>query len=151
MVVIYERAILTDTLIAEMTPLLMAHKDEICLYEDFVFNPDWDLYKYLESNNTLRIFTARENGVLIGYAGYSVEHNLHYSDVLHASQDVLYLKPDRRGAMVGVKLIKYADEQLAQMGVKLVSHHVKVNNDFGPLLERMGYNLAEKIYERRLD
>lgn len=133
-----------------MTPLLMAHKDEICLYEDFVFNPDWETYKRMEELDALRVYTARNEGELVGYAGYTVSHNMHYKDSKHAVQDVLYLKPDRRGVMTGVSLIKFADQQLAEMGVVLVSHHVKVKNDFSPILERMGYEQAEKIYEKRI-
>ncbi len=129
----------------------MAHKEEIALYDDFDFNPDWAAYRFLATAGMLKVFTARQEGVLIGYAAYAIHQNLHYRDRKHAVQDVLYLDPDYRGKMMGVRLIKYADDVLMHDGVHLVSHHVKVKNDFGPLLERIGYHLVEKIYERRLD
>ncbi len=142
---------MSESLINDMTPLLIDHKDEICLHQDYVLNPDWETYLKLEPAGMLNAYTARQDGNLIGYALYVVSYNMHYKDVLEATQDVLYLKPGNRGAFIGIALIKYADEQLAKDGVRLVRHHVKVDKDFSPLLERLGYTQSEKIYERRLD
>ncbi|MCK4714577.1 MAG: GNAT family N-acetyltransferase [Candidatus Aenigmarchaeota archaeon] len=147
----YSEELLTDAFIAEITPLLLAHKDELCLYDDFEFDPDWEGYKLLFGLGQLKVITAREDGKLIGYAAYAIHQNCHYRGRKHAIQDVLYIAPEYRGNMMGVRLIKYSDDILKHEGVHLVSHHVKVKNDFGPLLERIGYQLAEKIYERRLN
>lgn len=149
--VTYAEEKLTDEFIEEWTPLLVQHKEEICLHEDFDYAPAWGTYKRMSEMGMLKLYTAREEGRLIGYTLFQVAPNLHYSMVLHAVQDVVYLHPDYRGKLVGVKLIKYSDDKLRGFGVKLVSQHVKCNNDFGPMLERIGYVQAEKIYERRLD
>jgi len=124
---------------------------EVCLHADFRLSPRWDIYLKLEDAGLFRVYTARKGHKLIGYAIYNVMPNMHYIDVLHATQDALYLHPDYRGGSSGIKLIKYADERLARMGVDLVSHHVKVKNDFSPILKRLGYSQSEKIYEKRLN
>ena len=150
MVVKCQQEYLTDNFIEEVTPLLEEHRDELCLYDDFVLNPNWDAYSKLEEMGMFVIYTARCEGELVGYAAYAIHQNMHYSDKKHAVQDVLYIKPGRRGAMMGMKLLKFADDELIELGVNLVSHHSKVRNDIGPLLMKIGYHLAEYIYERRL-
>jgi len=150
-VVIYKEEIFDDNLINEMLPLLVKHKDEICLYEDFDLDPDWGAYKRLQELGMFKIFTARNEDKLIGYVAFAIHHNLHYRARKHAVQDVLYLDPTHRGRMMGVKLIKFADDVLRDNGVHLVSQHVKIKHDFSPLLEYIGYEQVEKIYERRLN
>ena len=49
-----------------------------------------------------------------------------------------------------MKLLKFADDELMELVVNLVSNHSKVRNDIGPILMKIGYRLAEYIYERRL-
>jgi len=147
----YKKEDLTDAFIEEITPLLMAHKDELCLYDDFDFEPDWGTYKVLATAGVLAIFTARVSGVLIGYSVYAVHPNLHYKSRLHAIQDVLYISPEYRGKLMGLKLIRYADSVMKYEGVHLVTHHVKASNDFGPMLVRIGYELGDKLYNRRLN
>ena len=68
-----------------------------------------------------------------------------------ASQDVLFLAPEHRKGRLGMKLIDYADSMLRREGVQVVAQHVKAAHNFGPLLERLGYELQDLIYTRRLD
>ncbi len=140
-----------DALIEEMTPLLLRHKDEVCVYDDFEFGPNWELYKQMYESNVLHAYTARDDGVLIGYIVYTVGDNPHYKDVVQADQDVLYLDPDHRGFMLGTRLIKYGDVELAKLGVTLVVQHVKLAKDFSPILDRIGYMKTKTIHERRLN
>lgn len=142
---------LSPELLVEASELMHMHKEELCLHEDFVLDPNYEAYFALAYSGALVVYTAREDGELVGYAAYAVHQNMHYRQVKHAIQDVLFLHPSKRGLMGGVKLINYADEKLADLGVTLVTHHVKMRHDFSPLLERAGYVQSEKLYEKRLD
>lgn len=129
---------------------MVEHKEEVCVHGDFVFDPNWDVYKKCYEMGMLKAYVARDNGVLIGYIIFNIAFNSHYGAVLQAEQDVLYISPEYRGKLLGLKLIKYADGELIKLGVNLVVQHVKVTSDFSPLLERLGYSMTKKIYERRL-
>lgn len=134
----------------EIAPLSEAHYKEIAHYQDIPLNPDLMKYEMLERGGVLRTFTMRtDTGELVGYAIFIVQHNLHYKDSLQAIQDVIFLRKENRGT--GGNLIKYCDNKLRVEGVQVVYQHVKFSHDFGPLLERMGYHLVEKIYGKRLD
>ncbi len=142
----------TAELFAEVAPLMISHWGEIALFKDTVpLDPDYDAYAQAQAAGRLRFFTCRdEAGALQGYAVFFVINHPHYKTTLFAVQDVLFVQPELRHAGSGAKLILWCDQQLKAEGVGVVSQHVKVDHDFGPMLERMGYVLADKIYLRRL-
>lgn len=149
---VYARESIAEV-VDEIKPLLIAHYEEIAHYLDIPLKPDYQRYIQAETAGLLRIFTARVDGELVGYAIYLLMHHLHYSDSLQAHQDILYLAPDHRRGGTGMRLIRHADCALAEEGVQVVVQHVKARADlnFGPLLERMGYELMDHIYAKRLD
>lgn len=130
--------------------MLKEHKIEVCVHKDFIFDPNWELYKKCYDMGLLKVYVARDEGTLIGYIIFNVSFNSHYGAVLQAEQDVLYIAPAHRGKLLGIRLIKYADKALENFGVTLVVQHVKLTSDFSPILERLGYVMTKKIYERRL-
>lgn len=139
-----------DDVFEEIKPLIKIHWREIAHYQDIDLDPDWDFYSKAEAANCLRVFTARKEGKLIGYALYFLKSNAHYKGSLQASQDILFVHPEHRGKL-GMKLIKWCDAQLQAEGVQVVYHHVKTAHNFGPLLERMGYQAVDIIFAKRLD
>ena len=56
-----------------------------------------------------------------------------------ASNDVIYLAPEYRQGMAGVRLMKLAETALKQRGVTKVLWHIKFAKDFRKILYRMGY------------
>lgn len=141
-----------ETAIEEMMPLLHEHHNEIEIDNVFL-DLDVDKARYIELCNAgfLKTFTVRSAfGHLIGYAVFFIQHNLHYKASLHATIDVIYLKPEYRGGN-GSKFIAWCDEELKKMGVQVVIHAVSLKYDFSSMLERMGYKWVDKIYARRLD
>ena len=145
----FQREILTPELWDELYPLFELHYKEIALYQDIPLSPEKNLYFKAEEMGMLRVYTARENSEVIGYAWFWIKPNPHYSTSLQAQQDIIFIHPERRG--FGAKFIAWCDEQLTAEKVQVVSHHVKHAHNFGPLLERMGYKLMDLIYTRRLD
>ena len=135
----------------EVDPLLQRHYKEIAHHQDIELCVDWDAYDAAEGAGFLRIYVARdeETRAILGYNVFFVRTNLHYKNSLQASQDVLFIHPDRRG--FGGRFIQWCDEQLRAENVQCVYHHVKAKHNFGRLLERLGYSLVDLIYSRRLD
>jgi hypothetical protein len=50
--------------------------------------------------------------------------------------------------MTGFKLIKYAESRLKEMGVSVIHINTKVHAPFDSLMDRMGYNLIERLYSK---
>jgi GNAT superfamily N-acetyltransferase len=137
----------------EVFPLLRLHKDEVAHYQDIELDPDIEAYNRAEELGMVRVFTVRTDGKLIGYIAYFVRPNMHYRKSLQAVQDVLFLHPDYRRGRVGMELIAFADRRLAEEGVQATYQHVKCKPglNFGPLLERLGYECVDHIWAKRLD
>jgi len=145
----FARETLTTELVDELLPLLRAHYLEIAHYQDIELDPDWDAYAVVQQNNALRVFTARQDGKLVGYCAFFLRKNMHYRKSLQAVNDVIFISKDRRG--FGSAFIDWCDEQLKAEGVQVVYHHIKFAHDWSPLLERKGNVQQDKIMSRRLD
>lgn len=122
----------------ELEPLLWAHYDEVALYKDSVpLDVDWERYAALDQLGMLKVFTVRSGETLVGYAVFFVGPHMHYRRTSYANNDVLFVHPRYRGA--GIRLIRFAERALKEMGVERILFHVKVDHDFRPILHRMGY------------
>lgn len=148
----FQRESLADVRIAGIEDLLQRHWQEIAQFKDIPVSVDWPMYEAVEQLDKLRIFTARTDKCLVGYAAFMVFHHGHYSSLLQAIQDVLYLAPEQRKGRVGYRLIRFAEAELAAEGVRAVCHPEKVGHPaLGRLLKAMDYQPAETLWIKRLD
>jgi GNAT superfamily N-acetyltransferase len=143
----YQKESVADVL-EEIKPLLELHWREIAHYQDILLDPIWEFY---EKSDRVHVFTARDDGVLIGYGVFLIGPNHHYKQSKQAIQDILFVHPRYRGGMVGYRLISFCDKQAKAEGAQVIYHHVKVAHDFGPLLEHLGYECVDRLYAKRLD
>lgn len=134
-----------DDVIEEVLPMLRRHYEEIAWKKDKIeFNPDFDRYRQLEAADMLRIYVAREDGAIIGYAVFCVSQDLHYQDIKKAQNDIFYVEPSRRGAMIGQKLLRdYAEGELRREGVQVITLHIKTAHNWQRLAEHFGYEWTE--------
>jgi GNAT superfamily N-acetyltransferase len=135
----------------EGKPLFRKHWEEIARNKEIVpLDPDWEKYLRMEDAGFLHVATVRDGGKLIGYCIDIVSSHLHYRHDLFSINDVIYVEPDYRGKGVGVRLIKFSLAGLMQIGVSVAHMHMKLDHDFGALMERLGYHEIERIYEKVL-
>lgn len=132
----------------EAFPLIRRHYEEVAHFKDIPLEPDAELYQQLEDSGLTRVFTVRKNNILIGYSLFFVRPNPHYKSSHQAVQDVIFIDKEHRG--IGKKFITWCDQQLQSEGVQVVYHHVKTQHNFGPVLERDGYELIDLVYGKRL-
>lgn len=137
-------------LINDIKPLIERHWKEIAHYDDIPLDPDYEKYIELDELGVLRCFTARSSE-LVGYIFYLVHYNPHYKSSLQAVQDILYVTPSSRGAFLGIKILRFANNELRNEGVQVEYQHIKAKHNFGPMLEREGYELVDLVYAKRLD
>ena len=136
----------------EILPLLREHFTEIAMFADIALHPDVDRYNQVEERGALRCYTARMTGILVGYAIFFVDFNLHYSDSLQANQDVLFVMQAHRHGRVGFGLIRFSERALQLEGVQVVYQHIKVKTPMTvALFERMGYEPSDLVLVKRLD
>jgi len=139
-----------NDVIEEMQPLLEAHWKEVAWYQDDIkLNPDRDRYEMLEEMGHLLIVTARdEEGTLHGYNVNFINYHPHYKDHLFAVNDIIYLNPKCRHKSLAVEMIAYTEGILKDMGVSVVTLHMKTDNPFVALAEHCGFSRQEYLYSK---
>jgi len=139
--------------IDEAMPLFERHWREISANLDIPLEPDRTLYAASEAADMLRVYTVRgTGGDLYGYALFFVRSNAHYASSKQAVQDIVFIAPEYRQGTLGMRLLRFAEDQLRAEGVQAVYHHVKLAHPaLGKVLSRMGYQPIETIYSKRLD
>ena len=129
----------------EITPLMQEQHLVSTPYK-LKMNINWKAYFNLCKADMLKAFTARKDGKLVGYLLAFVNTHLHYQDHLVASCDMVYVKPEYRTSGTGYYLIKYAEEQLFNLGVSIFGINTRVDRPFDKLMTRMNYDLQERSY-----
>lgn len=149
----FARESLDEVRAAGVEQLLERHYEEVAFYKDIPLDPDWEGYAAIEALGRLRIFTARIGGEFVGYCVYLINCNPHYKGSLQASQDILFVLPEHRNARLGMHLILFCERSLRAEAIQVTYQHSKASEqlDMGALLERLGYELVDTIWAKRLD
>ena len=134
-------------ILEELNPLLEAHYKEVAVYQDKIeYAPDWERYESLEKGDVLKVATVRDNGVLVGYYLTMVVPNLHYSKDLYGVNDIVLIKPEYRNAKVGMGLFLFVEEWMKDLGVSVMSMHMKTFLPFDKLCEGLDWDYTERLY-----
>lgn len=137
---------------ADAASMLRRHWAELSSHKDIPLAIDEATYRAVEMQGALRIYTARLDGELVGYAAFFLQWHAHYAESKQAMQDVLYVAPEHRGRLIGLRLIRHSERALRAEGVQVVRHHVKVAHaQLGDILEALGYSAEEITFSKRLD
>jgi hypothetical protein len=140
-----------DSIKDKIQVLIKRHYAELTLDKDVMkLAPDWDRYNQLNTDGKLSIVCAYDGDKIVGYSVFFLNEHIHYKNNIIANNDVLFLAPEYRLGMTGIKLIKYSEMILQQLGVSKVIWHVKMAKDFRKLLHRMGYQDEDIIVGRAL-
>lgn len=134
-------------IVHEVDDLLKLHYDEVALHRDTIkLDPMWEDYASLERMGRFVVFTARDDGRLVGYSAFFVNKHMHYSGTTLAINDVIFLHPDQRKSTTGYRLIKFSHEQLKERGdIQKITFHVKFSKDWSNVLHKLGYIDEEKV------
>lgn len=139
----YQKEFLCEV-VNQVDALLKLHYEELTRNKDRVkLDPMWTEYATLEMMGRFHVFTARDGDDLIGYAAFFVTKHLHYADLCTAMNDVLFLHPDHRLGMTGIRLLKFCEAELKKLGAHKVCWHAKLETSLIPILHRLGYATEE--------
>jgi hypothetical protein len=143
-------------IIREVAPLFQDHWHELALNQEAIpLDPDYDRYLVYEQVGILHILTARtpEHGRLVGYAFCMLGPHLHYASTQFAQFDMFWLDPKQRIGWNGIRLIKYAEKRMADLGAKVMAGAVKrhfADGRVGALFEFLGYSPIETNFAKRI-
>jgi GNAT superfamily N-acetyltransferase len=106
----------------------------------------------MDQAGVLKMFVARDAGECIGWLSFFVTPSLHYGPTWKQAQhDVFYVMPEFRHGWVWFGLFRYAERELAKMGVRIIYVGDTARRPMGKIYKRMGYELAETYYSKLLN
>lgn len=135
--------------VGEVDGLLQEHYRELAKNQDRVkLAPDWERYAALEAAGSFLVYTARDDGELVGYAAFFSSPHPHYTGLRLVSNDVLFLTQTHRVGRTGVKLIRFCETQIAALYGQdfCITWHAKENTSLAGMLGRMGYGVQDIVF-----
>lgn len=137
------------TALDEITPLIEMVWEEVDQRADVMpLDLDRDAYYELYQAGMLRYYTARTEGVLVGFIVVMVQKNLHSKGRFSGVTDVMYIKPEYRGNFSDLLLL--VEEDLRVEGVSWFTFITKSWLDSGGLADKLGYKHYENINQKVL-
>lgn len=138
--------------IKELRPLFEEHWEEVAINKEKIkLNPDYSKYEQMQASGILALFTARDEGRLIGYSVFFMIPHMHYRDHMFAMNDIIFLLPEYRGTMAGADLVQFAEKELKGVGVSYITYHFKTHLPFGKGLEFLGYEHCENMFGKYIE
>jgi GNAT superfamily N-acetyltransferase len=136
----------------ELAPLFERHWHELALDRDRIaLDPDWDRYYDLATVGTLKVTTARCDGVLVGYIFNLIGPHLHYRSTLHVEIEMFWLDPAYRGGWFALRWFRDNEAAMKKLGASRISAGLKnhfMGGRVGLIFRRMGYSPVETIYSK---
>lgn len=135
--------------------LALAHWSETEAYRHGQkFNPD--AARYFAFNEIVNdgvpfytMFTARDEGRLVGYAGCYITRSMHTQKLL-CSEDTYFLLPEYRKGRNAVMFYKFMENFCEQHGVEEMGMTAKKVNSVGRILEYLGFVQESSNYWKPL-
>jgi GNAT superfamily N-acetyltransferase len=113
-------------------------------------DPQYDVYLDREALGQVMFICGRDKGEIVAYFVGFVAPGLHYKTCLTLQMDIFYVKPGARGAMAGVRLFKFVEQEARNRGVQRMFVGSKMHKDASWLFERLKYTEVEKFYSKWL-
>lgn len=124
----------------ELKPVHAAHWKETERYRHGIaLNPDYQYMINAERSGRFMLFTVRSLDGLVGNCMMYLSKSTHTQRWV-AEEDTIFILPEHRKGRLGVRLIRYVEDVLRNMGVTEIRVTVKTVNEVGRLLTLLGYN-----------
>ena len=135
----------------EMVALAERHWNEVqnVRLKEEGFNPKYERYKQQEDWGSFLQFTARKDGVMVGYAGLYIVQSMH-SQRLICTEDAWYLVPEERKGFAAIRFFKFMENECRKRGVWSVTLTVPDSSGAGKIHKFLGYETVGTISYKRL-
>jgi len=138
-------------IVDELPPLFVRYGREFPRVEGVVSDPNWPQMLRMAGAGGLRVVTARNDGLLVGFAFNIVGPHLMYRNTSYGITNAIFLEKAFRFGWFPIKFLKHNLDCLKEWGVKetFIARDV-ANTRLGKVFERLGYKAVEVGYTRSL-
>lgn len=134
----------------EARPLMQRHWEEIAVDQGTIkLSLNEERYQAMADGGILHVLAARADGALVGYYIAFLLPHVHYQDAgLMAFTDIYFMLPEFRRGSAGIRLFVEAEKSLRARGVVKTYLSTKVHKDNGPIFEKLGWKLTDRVYTK---
>lgn len=129
-----------------------AHWDELATNKAIMkLDPATSRYRDIEQAGALFAVLAYDGDMMVGYSVNFVSVNLHYSALLMAQNDVLFVHPDYRTGRTGLRLMQETEAAATKHGAGMMIWHAKEGSPLAGILPRIGYRVQDILMSKPLE
>lgn len=140
-----------EEIVDELSSITKEHWNEVGHSGvDAPFELDIDVYKSYSKLNAYKLFAVKDDDKIVGYLGCFIHNLTHNASAVAATTDALFLLPAYRKGSLAVKLIKYTEKYLADLGVDYIQLGTNTNYDLSSLCNRLGYVPSSIVYTKKI-
>lgn len=124
--------------------------------EDYEFNFNWPIWRDLSDAGLLYICGAFDKATLVGYVPLLKVPNLVHAHVRTCIIQSIYLAPDFRKGIAGLKLIRFAEKLAMALEAEELKVSISKNSKsrrgkpLSELFTNLGYKFKEVVYSKKL-
>jgi len=111
-------------------------------------NMDKTRYLQYENMGLYFMYTARDEGKLVGNFGMYVMPSMH-TQKLVATEDTLFMIPEYRKGGNAMRFSKFVEDEMIEKGVCEIVLTAKLTNRSWKFMERMGYERVAYVYSKQ--
>jgi GNAT superfamily N-acetyltransferase len=138
-------------IITENLELGREHYNEIALNKGvMVYNPDAERFQSIEDQGFLLSVGVFDGDTLVGYTISIIGAHLHYSDLICAFNDMIYVHPNYRRGGVGLRLINETKRLAKERGVQFMTWHAKKDTPLAALLPKLGCKVQDIVFSEEI-
>lgn len=135
----------------EVENLLVQHWLELAKNKHLMhLSPDVERYQLMEASGNVIALFAYEGDCLVGYSVSFIASHLHYSNLVYAQNDVLFVDREHRKGRTGLALIQETEAEAKRAGCQMIIWHAKQGTALDALMPRLGYGVQDIMYSREL-
>lgn len=112
-----------------------------------VFAPSFE--RYSRYGDMYTVFTARDDGRLVGHCGMYLTPSMH-SQKLLATEDTWYLLPEYRKGRNAIEFYKFVEAEMIHRGAEKVTMTAAPYNGACRIMEYLGYTLDCYRYSKEV-
>ncbi len=109
-----------------------------------------DSYHVLEAMGALHVFSASEDGTLIGFVTVATPPSLHFSIPVAVAESIFVTEP-RRSTGAGLRLLAAAEDQARALGSPILLVCAPMGGKLIEVLPRRGYTETNRVFVKELD
>ena len=131
----------------QLLPMLARHREELATDKKLMrFAPDFDRHIQMQRAGILLVLFAYQETDLVGYSSTIVLPHLHYPDLIHAHNDLLFVVPEHRSGGLGLRLIYQTKRYARGRGARFMTWHAKPKTALAELLPKLGCRVQDIVF-----